>query len=62
MAVALRKVGRKELQPAIKGLELWSLKIMGRLYYHMEIAVAGTSIKKSILPVDLRLTSQENKR
>lgn len=50
MAVALRKVGRKELQPAIKGLELWSLKIMGRLYYHMEIAVPGTSIKNT-LPV-----------
>ncbi|KAG8836349.1 hypothetical protein FRC17_005635 [Serendipita sp. 399] len=41
MLIALKRVGRKELQGAIEGLELWSLKIMGRLYYHMEIAVPG---------------------
>ncbi|KAG8827924.1 hypothetical protein FRC19_011072 [Serendipita sp. 401] len=40
MLVGLKRVGRKELQGAIEGLEIWSLKIMGRLYYHMEIAMA----------------------
>ncbi|KAI0688129.1 hypothetical protein BC835DRAFT_1285331 [Cytidiella melzeri] len=28
----------KELKEAVKSMELWSLKIMGRLYYHMELA------------------------
>jgi hypothetical protein len=42
MAVSWRKVGRKELVPAVKALETWSIKILGRLYYHMEIAVPGT--------------------
>lgn len=41
MTVMMRRVGRKELQPALKALELWSLRIMGRLYYHMEIAIPG---------------------
>lgn len=41
MTVLMRKVGRKELQPSLKALEMWSLKIMGRLYYHMEIAIPG---------------------
>lgn len=39
MITGLKRVGRKELAGAIKGLELWSLKIMGRLYFHMEIAL-----------------------
>jgi hypothetical protein len=41
MIVHHKKVGRKELAGAIKGMELWSLKIMGRLYHHMELAVPG---------------------
>ena len=41
MVVHLRKVNRKELAIAVKGMELWSLKIMGRLYYHMELAMPG---------------------
>ncbi|KAI0782404.1 hypothetical protein BC629DRAFT_1289282 [Irpex lacteus] len=28
----------KELKEGVKSMELWSLKIMGRLYYHMELA------------------------
>ncbi|KAI0094238.1 hypothetical protein BDY19DRAFT_10660 [Irpex rosettiformis] len=28
----------KELKESVKSMELWSLKIMGRLYYHMELA------------------------
>lgn len=31
----------KELKEAAKSMELWSLKIMGRLYYHMELATEG---------------------
>lgn len=41
MAQALRQVKRKELKPALQDLEMWSLKIMGRLYYHMELATLG---------------------
>lgn len=32
---------RKELNPAIKGLDLWRMRIMGRLYYHMELETDG---------------------
>ncbi|EKM61759.1 uncharacterized protein PHACADRAFT_180814 [Phanerochaete carnosa HHB-10118-sp] len=38
MVDKLKAVNAKELAPAIKSMELWSLKIMGRLYYHMELA------------------------
>jgi hypothetical protein len=41
MSQALRTVKSKELKPAIEGMELWGLKIMGRLYYHMEVATEG---------------------
>lgn len=41
MADRLRAVNHKELNPAIKSMELWALKIMGRLYYHMELATEG---------------------
>lgn len=37
----LRAIKSKELNHAIKNMELWSLKIMGRLYYHMELATEG---------------------
>ncbi|PVF96051.1 DUF726-domain-containing protein [Serendipita vermifera] len=48
MAVSWRKVGRKELIPAVKDLELWSMKILGRLYYHMEIAVPEQKMIESL--------------
>lgn len=37
----LKRVNKKELKKAIQNMELWSLKIMGRLYYHMELATEG---------------------
>lgn len=37
----LKQVNTKEFIAAIKNMELWSLKIMGRLYYHMELATEG---------------------
>ncbi|KIY43781.1 DUF726-domain-containing protein [Fistulina hepatica ATCC 64428] len=37
MSRALKITLRKELKPAAADMDLWSLKIMGRLYYHMEI-------------------------
>ncbi|THH27236.1 hypothetical protein EUX98_g6953 [Antrodiella citrinella] len=38
MAQRLRDLKHKELNQAIKNMELWAMKIMGRLYYHMELA------------------------
>ncbi|EIW64472.1 DUF726-domain-containing protein [Trametes versicolor FP-101664 SS1] len=38
MIDTLKAVNRKELKKAIQNMELWALKIMGRLYYHMELA------------------------
>ncbi|KZT73244.1 DUF726-domain-containing protein [Daedalea quercina L-15889] len=37
MADRLKVLNRKELKKAIESMELWALKIMGRLYYHMEL-------------------------
>ena len=42
MSAALKHTKSKELKPAIESLELWVLKIMGRLYYHMELETQGT--------------------
>lgn len=33
----------KDLKAALESLQLWALKIMGRLYYHMELETAGRS-------------------
>lgn len=41
MIDTLKAVNRKELKKAIQNMELWALKIMGRLYYHMELATEG---------------------
>ena len=41
MAQELKRVGTKELKAAVQQIELWSLKIMGRLYYHMELETPG---------------------
>jgi hypothetical protein len=41
MTQMLRTVHSKELKPAIQSMEVWAMKMMGRLYHHMEIATAG---------------------
>ena len=41
MVDKLKAVNNKDLSAAIKSMELWSLKILGRLYYHMELATEG---------------------
>ncbi|KAF8274342.1 hypothetical protein EI94DRAFT_1562200 [Lactarius quietus] len=38
MVKKLKRISAKELKPAIQDMELWRLKILGRLYYHMELA------------------------
>jgi len=41
MLDSLAKIGGKETKPAAEQLNLWALKILGRLYYHMELEIAG---------------------
>lgn len=41
MSQGLRKVGSNELKEAAQGTDLWGMRIMGRLYYHMEVESAG---------------------
>jgi hypothetical protein len=41
MAHYLKTVKSKELNKAVKDMEVWAMKIMGRLYYHMEVARDG---------------------
>ena len=41
MLDSLAKIGGKEIKPAAEQLNLWALKILGRLYYHMELETAG---------------------
>ena len=49
MVDRMKNVKRKELKKAIQNMELWALKIMGRLYYHMELATEGeVSIPKHL--------------
>jgi len=44
MVQSLKTVHRKELKASISNMELWALKIMGRLYYHMELETQGEYI------------------
>lgn len=41
MLQSLQTTHRKELKAAIANMELWAMKIMGRLYYHMELETQG---------------------
>jgi hypothetical protein len=51
MGQALRAVASsKDLKPAIQSIDLWALKILGRLYYHMEIATDGPSSLRADRP------------
>ncbi|KAG7451899.1 DUF726-domain-containing protein [Guyanagaster necrorhizus] len=58
MAQAMKVVRRKELKAAVANMELWAMKIMGRLYYHMELETQEQKMIESlgehgVLPMDL---------
>ena len=58
MSDSLMASGRKELKAAKSNMDLWAMKIMGRLYYHMELATAGMP-RFSLFPVPrVELVSQ----
>ncbi|PFH48104.1 hypothetical protein AMATHDRAFT_76886 [Amanita thiersii Skay4041] len=48
MSESLKRSGRKELKAAATNMELWALKIMGRLYYHMELETAEQKMIESL--------------
>ncbi|PBK59345.1 DUF726-domain-containing protein [Armillaria solidipes] len=58
MAQEMKTVRRKELKAAVASMELWAMKIMGRLYYHMELETQEQKMIESlgehgVLPMDL---------
>ncbi|EGO05386.1 hypothetical protein SERLA73DRAFT_101203 [Serpula lacrymans var. lacrymans S7.3] len=48
MAQCLKAAKRKELKASIQSMELWAMKIMGRLYYHMELETAEQQMIQSL--------------
>ncbi|KAG6330049.1 hypothetical protein ID866_9041 [Astraeus odoratus] len=48
MVKRLRAPLRKELKTAAQSMELWMMKIMGRLYYHMELETAEQKMIDSL--------------
>ncbi|KAI0354671.1 DUF726-domain-containing protein [Trametes cingulata] len=48
MIDTLKAVNKKELKKAIQSMELWALKILGRLYYHMELATEEQKMIESL--------------
>ncbi|OBZ78921.1 hypothetical protein A0H81_01335 [Grifola frondosa] len=48
MAARLKAVNHKEVKKAMHSMELWALKIMGRLYYHMELATEEQKMIESL--------------
>lgn len=50
MIKMLSNARRKEFSPAIKGLELWRMRIMGRIYYHMELETSGVLYSSPLRP------------
>lgn len=48
---------RKEFKDSIHGMELWAMRVMGRLYYHMDLETAGIlSVILALLLLDERYT------
>jgi hypothetical protein len=41
MVEGLKSINMKEVKSAVQSMDLWILKILGRLYYHMELEPAG---------------------
>lgn len=41
MSQRLKIVHRKELKASVADMELWAMKMMGRVYYHMEVETQG---------------------
>ncbi|KAI6136032.1 hypothetical protein F5141DRAFT_1071754 [Pisolithus sp. B1] len=48
MVKQLKRSNRKELKPAAQNMELWMMKILGRLYYHMELETAEQKMIDSL--------------
>ncbi|KAF7340901.1 DUF726-domain-containing protein [Mycena sanguinolenta] len=48
MAQSLKRPNRKEFKNAIQNMDLWVLKIMGRLYYHMELETQEQKMIESL--------------
>ncbi|KAF8079293.1 hypothetical protein FPV67DRAFT_1691982 [Lyophyllum atratum] len=58
MSHSLKVTKRKELKAAVNNMELWAMKIMGRLYYHMELETQEQKMIESlaehgVVPMDL---------
>lgn len=49
MVQNLKVIRRKEMKASITNMELWALKIMGRLYYHMELEIQGELMLSSFV-------------
>ena len=45
MSQSLKLTQRKELKQALQSMDLWAMKIMGRLYYHMELETQGAYLQ-----------------
>ncbi|KAG5644092.1 hypothetical protein DXG03_009111 [Asterophora parasitica] len=48
MSQSLKITKRKELKASVNDMELWALKIMGRLYYHMELETQEQKMIESL--------------
>ncbi|KAF8899424.1 hypothetical protein BD779DRAFT_1795853 [Infundibulicybe gibba] len=48
MSQSLKTVKRKELKAALDSMDLWAMKIMGRLYYHMELETQEQKMIESL--------------
>ncbi|KAG1737014.1 hypothetical protein EDB19DRAFT_1910017 [Suillus lakei] len=48
MVQKLKTTKRKELKASVQNMELWAMKIMGRLYYHMELETAEQKMIDSL--------------
>lgn len=65
MVQQFKMVQRKEFKASIANMELWALKVMGRLYYHMELETQGKSVNLSLFLMLLNLSLNldlQNKR
>ncbi|KAJ7747206.1 hypothetical protein B0H14DRAFT_3097048 [Mycena olivaceomarginata] len=48
MSQSLKRPNRKEFKAAIQNMDLWAMKIMGRLYYHMELETQEQKMIESL--------------
>jgi hypothetical protein len=59
MSQSLKRPNRKEFKAAVQNMDLWAMKIMGRLYYHMELETQGMRSRSRLNSAERNIPTEQ---